>query len=283
MSKQKASNFPLIPVDCNEFSIPQWLNKVCLHLSTMPWAIPTNDENPNRVSCILDADKFLEEVLQSKEYTGRSLHLSRCLVGLLKAAKDLNGAIKALEPTILQHDGIASLTAIGAYLVPPTPLDIIRALLALGLCVQRNAESADAFNARLNNIWLRIKQLGYNTIEDLQLALLQRGIFKGAYCDHKLLSYTLDKIAGRDASLQDWNDRPSIVKFIKQQFMDRSAMKEGRMVNVASSARLRQTGNPQLKSTSLTIDWDLYLCRDCTDDDVKELFQHTDCPISCLP
>ena len=90
-----------------------------------------------------------------------------CLVGLLEHATGLEGAVESLEDVIVLNDGIQLLTAIGDYLAPPTPMDIVQALSALGNCTQRNGESMDAFDARINKIWLRIKRLVYDSFDNL--------------------------------------------------------------------------------------------------------------------
>ena len=285
MRKQKATDFPPIPVDRNEFSIPKWCDDVRTHLLHLPWAIPVNADGTN-LRCILDADEIPDEILSTEEYTARISHLSSCLVGLLHQAKDLDGATEALKDVIVQHNGPLLLQSIRDFLVPPTPLDIVRTLTALFSCTQKNGESADAYLARLNNIWSRIKLLGYDSFDDLKMASLQRGFLTGAYAGHKSIEFVTDKITGRDLTLRNWSKPTEFVGYMKQQFQDRGIFSEGSMKKVTSAGIARHVNalSPSKTITdSSTMDWSSYLCNTCTEEDVLELMQHTDCPLCRLP
>ena len=282
MWKQSADDFPAIPATRTEFTIPEWIDNVKLHLSTPPWTIRISDTNV----CILDSHLISSDVKATDDYTNRVAHLSKCVVGLLTNAKDLEGVKEALKEEILQHDGIQLLEAVRLYLLPPTALDVVRALDSLGECVQRNGESADAFDARLNNIWTRIQSLGYTTVEQLRLASLQRGIFSGAYGEHKCFNYTLDKFSSKESSLTDWSTRREFLTWVKTLYQDQNIIKDGKMTKISITGRSRQAGTPS-PSSQLDESSDLagLICLDVSkaEDNAAALFKLTDCPLCRLP
>ena len=234
MLNKKHSDFLSIPAQRNNVTIPNWNKRVQLKLKSALWSITV----AGREARILD-EQLNDEDKSTLEYKTRSSHLSLCLADLLQNTDDLGGAVDAIESTINLHNSGVLLQAITEHLVPPTPIDAIFALQALASCVQKNGENVDAFEARLDNIWLQLEALGLNTIQDLRLATLQRGILQGVYAKHKSITSVLDKLGIGDLELSEWKTKTEFVAFIKKLFLLKKVIKEGKMTKMQLSGCVR--------------------------------------------
>ena len=61
-------------------------------------------------------------------------------------------------------------------------------LTNLGGYIQKNGEIVTGYCACLENIFIKIKKMGYKDINELNMAYTQRGFLHGAYREHKCLN-----------------------------------------------------------------------------------------------
>ena len=131
-----------------------------------------------------------------KHYQARSTKLGMIMRQLLNDAK-LTDCIKSLKATIETNDGVLLMDSIYEYLLPLATIRILEVLTEIGHCMQKNGESVDHFASRMENLFLQVEKLGYQTVKDLKLAFCQRGILQGVYHKHSSLFWFTEKLQNK--------------------------------------------------------------------------------------
>ena len=84
--------------------------------------------------------------------------------------RDLQSYIEDLDDIIKLNDGVKLLEGLYDIMMPKSKAQILAELKKLGEFCHKNEETMSSFYGRSHRLFKRIKQLGYTTIDDLQLA-----------------------------------------------------------------------------------------------------------------
>lgn len=144
-----------------------WYKKVCTYLQVTPWDI----EMDGILYSILDIDPIALDNVTLSGYQIQSRRFSTILVNMLEEA-NLEDAKHLLKSTIELCDSVCLLKAIKEYLTPITTTDILKCLKEIDPCKHKNSEYIHANKAILENLWNRIKSLGYTSLKDLRVPAL---------------------------------------------------------------------------------------------------------------
>ena len=68
--------------------------------------------------------------------------------------------------------------------------------------------------ARLDNVWIGIKELGYNSIEDSCVAFVLSRNFRGARKSRSALAHQLEDLRNKIKTIKDWDARDNVVKIV---------------------------------------------------------------------
>ena len=100
------------------------------------------------------------------------------LIDLLNK-KDPN-IVTSLCATVTTNDSVMLLDSVQGFLLPLTDLQILDVLTNLRGCVQENGETIEGYCACFENIFIKIKKMGY------------MDVLCGAYGEHECLKYIQD-------------------------------------------------------------------------------------------
>ena len=102
------------------------------------------------------------------------------LTQLLNNAK-MDDIERLLETKFATSNGMLILNGMRDAILPASSLRILDLITELGGCVQKNKETVALGMDRMHHILNRIKDLGYETVEDLRVVYAQRFFLHGAY------------------------------------------------------------------------------------------------------
>ena len=268
---EKSDTFLLVPKIVNVTTLGVWKDEIEARLLTAPW-----DIKGLFIINILHIGKLLEA---SEAYRIRSTILSRILIDLLNK-KDLN-IVTSLRANVATDDGVKLLDSIRDFLLPLDNLQILDMLTNLGAFVQKNGETVEGYCARLENIFIRIKKMGYKDVNELHLAYTQRGFHCGAYGEHECLKYIQNKLKNYDLTLNDFDTSLDFLKRMIKQFTNNDVYKDGKMTSLQNHQFNRSAHGPT-DSSFVDINFCLNTTKP-TQEDFDKIMKHTNCPFCCLP
>ena len=161
------------------------------------------------------------------------------------------------------------LDSIQDFLLPLTNLQILDVLTNLGGCVQENGETIEGYRALLENIFIKIKKMGY------------KDVLYGAYSEHECLKYIQDKLKNYDFTLKDFHTFLEFSKQMTKQFTNNDVYKDKKM----TSLKNRQFNCSACGPTDSSLD-DMNFCLNTTKstlEDFDKIRKHTNCPFCRLP
>ena len=192
--EQKYTDFPAIPESRTQTSLSTWLESITRILKITPWDIDGTS--------ILEMHLPPELSEASEAYRIRSMKLYLIMTKLLQVA-ECQGILDQLDSQVTPNDGVSLLFAAKEAILPRTSLQILDVLSDIGSCLQFNGETVEAYSTRVQHLFTRLQSLECNTIEQLQMATLQRGFLHGAYLDHESLIWMQQKLKNNESKLTD--------------------------------------------------------------------------------
>ena len=156
------------------------------------------------------------------------------LTQLLKNTK-MDNIERVLENQFATSDGMLILNAMQDAVLPVSGLKILNLLTELGGCVHRNKETVALGLDRVNHILNRIKDLGYETIDDLCVVYAQRFFLHGAYSDTDALKMLQDCLKNKLVQLSSWTCPNEFGKEIQSCFENFNVYKDGEMISLPAN------------------------------------------------
>lgn len=188
-SKENAS--PDIPKDITLESLSEWRFSIQLVLKSSPWTI-------SGTSILIMND--LED--PSTPFRIQTSIFSKHLVIKLTTNK-LTSIIKEFESLIVKDHGVSLFFALFDELLPQRTNKIQDYVGSLGGLIHKSSETANEFKVRSSCIWEGMAHLDYNSLEDIQIAFLQKGFLDGAYKSECCLETVDNKLIYGDIALTD--------------------------------------------------------------------------------
>lgn len=290
IQKWKTDNFKNpIPKKRTDVNVGEWYENMKRILGQMPWAIAG-------VS-MYDIDVDTEDY-NSREYKFRSDRLCFHLNAMLRES-EMQSYIEDLDDIIKLNDGIKLLEGIYEIMMPKSKAQILSELKKLGEFRHQNGETMSSFYGRSHRLFKQIKQLGYTTIDDLQLAFTQLALFEGSYKDNFVVSTVRGDIQLDKSSLKDYATAREFTDAMSTAFTNHGTYQDGKMTKVnATVERARVAGggggSPSKKKANGGGGNDSELYRIASNgvqlsnrkpsmEEVLEVFEVTSCPVCQIP
>ena len=130
----------------------------------------------------------------------------------------------------------------------------------------------------MENLFLQIDKLRYNSVKELKLTYCQRGILQGAYHKHKSLAHFTEKLQNADLDLTSWDGPHAFHKHVSQIFTNQKIYKDGKMTNISA----HQVGEARAASGMHGGTFDtISICS--TQNEADVVMKTTNCPLCRLP
>ena len=157
------------------------------------------------------------------------------LTQLLNNAK-MEDIERLLENQFATSNGMLILNGMRDAILPASSLRILDLITELGGCVQKNKETVALGMDRMHHILNRIKDLGYETVEDLLVVYAQRFFLHGADSDTDSLKMLQDCLKFKLVKLSSWTCSNEFGKEIQSWFENFDVYKDGEMVSLPANA-----------------------------------------------
>lgn len=143
---------------------------------------------------------------------------------------------RLLENQFATSNRMLILNAMRDAILPASSLRILDLLIELGGCVHRNKETVALGLNRMHHILNQIKDLGYETVEDLRVVYAQRFFLHGAYGDTDALKMLQDRLKCKLVKLSSWTCSHEFGKEIQSYFENFKVYKDGEMTGLPVNA-----------------------------------------------
>ena len=226
--QESASDFDPIPKPISEDNLRRWYVAITNKLGRSPWLM----EDGSLVTIPIPEGSIAK---CNASYKLRSTRLAMILTQLLKDAK-MDDTERCLEHQFATSNGMLILNAIQDAVLPISGLKILNLLTELGGCVHKNKETVTLGLDQVNHILNRIKDLGYETIDDLRVVYAQRFFLHGAYSDTDALKMIQDCLKNKLIELSSWRCPNEFGKEIQVCFENFDIYKDGEMISLPANA-----------------------------------------------
>lgn len=251
LSSSADSVVPKLPEPLSDNSVARWFEDVCYNLRASPWNI-----DGTSIYDLHNSDLDPEEEV-NMEYKIRNEQLSKHLYTRLREAKK-DDLVDELRETYSKNDGVALLNAVYKGLLPKHAAQILQLLSELGTVRHKNKETMPKLHSRLNQLFKRIKDLGYETIDQLFVAYTQLAIFDGHYKGHESVKQERIEVDHHQRDLKRFTTPREFTDSMHQVFLNNQLLKPGanemKAINastITGTAR-RATGGGEITEPSGT-------------------------------
>ena len=169
----------------------------------------------------MDPDKDV-----SFDYKICNKQLRKHLYARLREAKQ-DELIKELREIYSQNDGVALLDAVYKGLLPKQAAQILQLLAELGTVCHQNKETMSHLHSRLNQVFKRIKDLGYQSIDQLFVAYTQLAVFSGHYKGHKAVKQEQIEVNHHQRDLKRFASPHKFADSMHRVFLNNKMIKPG--------------------------------------------------------
>lgn len=122
---------------------------------------------------------------------------------------------------------MALLDAIYKGLLPKHATQILQLLTKLGTICHRNKETMTQLHSRLKHMFKRIKDLGYETINQLFVAYTQLAVFEGHYKSHNAVKQERIEVNHHQRDLKRFANLRKFINAMHQVFLNNKLLKPG--------------------------------------------------------
>ena len=275
--EQKYTNFPAIPESRTQETLSIWFESIMRICRTTPWDI-------NGTS-ILEMRLPPDLPLALEAYCIRSMKLYLIMTKLLQVA-ECQVIIDQLDSQLTANDGVSLLHATKEAILPRTSLQVPDVLADIGACLQLNGKTVESFGTRGEHLFIRLKNLECTTMEQLQMATLQRGFLQGAYSDHESLGHVQTKLKNNESKLSEWTKLSEFLMSMTEIFTNYDVYSNGKMkkLNQSQVHQARSTGcAPEPSQSDSRRLVNLLHMSDMTEDEADEIFKITNCLLCRYP
>ena len=273
MLKFDSKDFEAFPSDndITEDSMTRWYHNILSTLAAVPWTY-------DNVS-IATMDIITNPESWDHSYAVRVTHLSTVLSKILREAGQQN-LLEEFRNKFDTNHGVVLLNAIRDRTIPLHPTAVCDIIEHMSDCRHENEETVTAFGTRLGENFRRLRRLGIDTFEKLEVAFYQRGILRGAYGHHPSLGHFHGQLCNTNSgiSLQDWTIPREFLNHISSFFTSHQVFSNGKMKKASGSA----VGIVRSASALTKSDIDLNT-KIPSNEEVDLLFRLAKCPFCKLP
>ena len=135
--------------------------------------------------------------------------------------------IDKLRETLSNNDGVALLHEVYSKLVPHHAAQILQLLSELGAVRHRNKETMSQLHSRMNQLFKRIKNLGYETVDQLFVAYTQLAVFEGHYKGHDAVKQERIQVDHHQQDLKRYADPREFTDAMDEAFLNNQLLKPG--------------------------------------------------------